>query len=225
MVHQGDFEARSDAELQGMRGVTMVTGELVIREGVTTLEPASCLQGVGTALRVYETQNLESLHGLDDLESAPVVDIVGNELLATTAGLGLREASSLVRVSQNHALTDLSFDNLETVGSFSLGECNWGEPGDPLYLGNDKLAHVNGFPSLSHAGTFAAYGQAALVSVQGLIQENADAISFAFFEANPKLDASAVRASWEAAGKTVDDLSTCGNLGDTEPCKPCPPPN
>ena len=68
LVHDGDFEASSDAELEALRGVTHVTGHLYISEGVTSLEPASCVQGVGTMLAISDTKSLTSLHGLEAFE-------------------------------------------------------------------------------------------------------------------------------------------------------------
>lgn len=234
VVVEGDFRANSDEALEALRGVTEVRGDLSIREGVSDLEPASCLGRVGGRLSIHRTTDLETLHGLENLESVGAgVGINGNSKLRTTEGLGLRTVryprldglgSGLgsIHITRNLVLTELRFENLETVGGIGLGECTWD---DRVYWGNDVLEDLDGFPALLEGSLFSVNGYAALTSAEGFIQKYGDLFEYGVsFRANPNLSAAETQAAWEAAGLPAEMLTMCGNLGDAQQCIQCPPP-
>lgn len=234
VVLEGDFRANSDVELEALRGVTELRGDLSIREAVSDLNAVSCLQRVGGRLSIHRTTDLETLHGLENLESVGAgVVIDRNAKLRTTEGLGLRAVwdpeldgpGSLpgsIGISANRVLTELRFEKLETVGTIGLGECTWDER---VYWGNDVLEDLDGFPALREGGLFSVSGYAALTSAEGFIQKYGELFERGMgFQANPNLSAEATQAAWEAAALPAEALMMCGNLGDATDCVQCPAP-
>lgn len=64
-----EVQLRTQADVDALQGVHTVEGSLVVTGSVTDLSPLACLKHVKGDLRVYETEALRDLQGLEQLET------------------------------------------------------------------------------------------------------------------------------------------------------------
>lgn len=230
VVHEGDLHVETGSDDLYLQDVRVVTGRLIISGNRATLEALRCLEEVGEGLVIFQTHNLLSLAGLENLRSvgraegaeATGVGITLNDSLTTLAGLdSLREVSYLV-IYDNASLATLGLTNLERIGDLSIGGCNTDPSGTPFSFGdNPSLTALDGFDSLVSLTTLTITGQSGLTSLARLRELAESGVEFTrtHFKLNENLDIAEIQAFMAAAGSAGD---VCQHAEEGDVCM-CPP--
>jgi Receptor L domain len=130
-------EIASDAALAPYAECSSVAGDLVL-DGVRDLSPLQRVRSITGALWIRNTTALESLSGLEKLESVPFLTLSNNRDLTDVSALsGLREVSSII-LARNPELRSLT--GMSGVGS--IGQLTVIDNGLVSLKGLDNLKHV-----------------------------------------------------------------------------------
>ncbi len=149
---------RSAAEADHYAACELIAGDLTIVG--TTLEnllPLSNLRALTGRLTLTDNPRLESLRGLEQLQSAQGIFLEGNRALENLAGLeGVRELDELV-LHQNGLLTVHGLEDLSRVGGLEVTD-------------NPKLIDLSGLNSVTHARSVHIEGNPRLAGARGLLR-------------------------------------------------------
>jgi hypothetical protein len=197
-VREGDVTVTTPAELERLRGVGLVTGDLdVVCAECETLEPLGCLAEVGRMLVITGCDRLESLAGLSRLRRLGLRDengglglgfhfqpfyALGNARLKTLEGLGpLERVEGRVHVFKNPVLADLSGIAAvsDVAGAFYVEENPSLESLESLrglrsvraglsITDNDALVDLTGLEDLWAVGNLAVSNNDSLRTLAGL---------------------------------------------------------
>ncbi|MBL4686345.1 MAG: hypothetical protein JKY37_17250 [Nannocystaceae bacterium] len=195
--------------------MTEIDGDLLIEGAVTTLGALDCLRHVRGTLEVKNTE-LSTFEGLQRLVSAATVEVHGNEKLRSFASFGIVEVEGLFWIYDNPSLEEVQLDLAKFVGGLVIGKCFSANPAE--FSGNQALTKIR-FPGLSGGKIVVVHlaGNPSLAAIDGILEWSSSIISLDL-QGNTMLDGEAVRTAWIAAGKDADMITTCGNLGDENPC-------
>jgi hypothetical protein len=142
------------------------------------------------------SSELETLHGLDRLETVRRLSVTSNSKLRSLDGLTalrhvdqvspIEEGVAGILVATNPALTTLGLEQLETVASLTIGlSC-----GDaPVLAGNANLMALTGLSGLTSVGALHLEGNANLTSLDELrvLAERGTTVGFISATHNPLL--------------------------------------
>ncbi|HEY3498084.1 MAG TPA: hypothetical protein VGK73_25470 [Polyangiaceae bacterium] len=161
------------SELEAVRGLGAVTGELVIGGAVDDLAPLACLTRAGT-LKIEDNVSLRTLRGLSSLQEVGVFELYNNQLLADISALSSTAITSRIRVERNRALQSL----VGLEGAVELP--------DGLYLiGDSTYTSLAGLDQLVRVGQFFITTLPNLTSLEGL--ENLTSVDALGIASNPEL--------------------------------------
>lgn len=144
MVHEGDAEVGSKAELDALDGVTRVTGSLrITATDAFDLAPLRCLEQVNVNFGITDNPELVDISALAKLTvvgeaNSGWIRIAGNAKLASLTGLEAIGSLAILEIEDNPALA--SVDGLSGLGSVATGWLN--------VVGNPALESLEGFSSL-----------------------------------------------------------------------------
>ena len=155
-TYQGNVTIASQADVNALRDVTVITGSLTVATQEVSLEfsPLDSLEQVGGGLIIPNNPNLTDLSGFGKLQSVGYINIYDNAALASIGGFGSLTSVGSFYISNNAALTSLpAFEALESVGSFYI-------------IRNAKLGSLSGFADLTSVNdTFSISYNAVLTSL------------------------------------------------------------
>jgi receptor L domain-containing protein len=156
-VIDGSVSVSKPEELERLRGVTLITGDLSIAGTVTDLTPLAELAEVRGTLSIYQASELASLQGLGRLTRAGALSIVGNPQLWGLRGLGALGSLGSLEIA-NATFTSLA--GLEQLGVVD----------DRLdVFNNPALTSLDGLQGLgSVGGSLSLYGNPALIDLGAL---------------------------------------------------------
>jgi hypothetical protein len=186
-----DVTVRTPAELEALRGQSLVAGNLIVAcPDCETLEPLGCLTEVGLMLSVVGCDRLRSLEGLSALRRLGLAgpngglaigfffepwDTHGNAELRTLSGLGpLERAVGRIDVRDNPKLEDL-------VGIASVRELQ----GAMFLTHNPSLASLQSLDGLAVVNSLSIEDNDALVDLHGL--EHVVALGLLAIQGNERL--------------------------------------
>lgn len=165
-VYLGDVVLTSQEEVNdfGANNFTEITGTLEINQynlvgNITDLSPLQGIQKVGDRLRVI-TNNITSLHGLEDLQWVNAIHIEDNPYLEDISALEqITEVPLFVLVGSNPLIQ--SYDGLHNITSI----------GTELYLSDAVIENLDDFSNLSYLGKgFYLSDSPNLVNISALAQ-------------------------------------------------------
>lgn len=215
-VYEGDLQVTEDTDLSMLSQIGRVTGNVAVgHSNFVDLGFLGCLREVGGTFNIVSNDELESLAGLEKLEAAEQIWITGNDKLLGLDAVGPVKSLEQLSVYHNLLLSDLAFNDLESVERLLLGDCG----ADPSEIPPDyapALTEINGFASLTSISLVKVAGQTELVSLGRLHDIAAaggihDAVNV---YNNHKLPYSEV-ANLESLSEAR--FASCGNLGDPDP--------
>jgi hypothetical protein len=133
-----------EADLAGLDGIRVITGELQInRTSFTDLDFMGCLEEVGGELTIFANASLTDVSGLDRLERLGAGFIFSENSAATelSGAAALTEVAGSVVIQDNASMTEISgLTSLTTIGgALSIRE-------------NTALLHVDGLRGLRTLG-------------------------------------------------------------------------
>lgn len=235
-VIEGDFEVTDESDFEWLRGVREVEGGLTVT-GLSTqesLEFLGCLERV-KGLWIRDTEGIRSMEGLGRLE---LIDgefsVSGNSDLETLAGLDALETVEWgMWVLDNHELSRFEIHTPTRVPRVRLGwyECEKENAGFVSVPRGDnpKLKAIDGFELVQDVD-FVIEGQSGFESTQAIVDIFSgieigvgNVFPSAEFHFNPRLTAADLSAVYEVLGMEFESLPpsiVCGNGGDDNEC-PC----
>lgn len=221
-VFDGDLELTDETDTEALRTVYRIRGNLIIENtSFTSLEFLACLHHIEGSLLVRYNPALETLEGLENVESLKMehptngVQIRSNDVLTSLASLSSIKEMNRLTVQGNDSLTDLGLNALETLGVLEIGQCITGNEADFYGFSNDSLTTIEGLASLRD-GMAEIGGQRNLVSLGALHDVVANTEQFAvWLWHNPELSADEI----ESIGGVG-----CGNQGFEDEVCECPNP-
>lgn len=221
-VLDGNLELTDETDIDALRTVHRIRGGLIVENtSFMNLEFLSCLHHIEGSIRIRFNPALETLTGLENVESlsqedpSDGVQIRSNDALTSLAGLASITTMRRLTVQDNAALTDLGLNALEVLGVLEIGQCTTGNEADPYGFSNDSLTTIEGLASLRE-GEADIGGQRNLASLGTLHDVAANAEQFSvWLWHNPELAVAEI----ESIGGVG-----CGNQGfEGEECI-CPNP-
>lgn len=119
-IFDGSVILSSQEELENfVNDYTIVTGNIDLKDGITSLSPLSSLKTVEGNLRVFSNPNLTEISGLSSLESVGLLFISNNPSLSSISLNNLKLAEG-ISIGGNEQLEFLSMIGLESVGTLSI---------------------------------------------------------------------------------------------------------
>lgn len=235
-VVEGDVEVNDQSDFEWLRTVREIRGGLTIAEltGHTNLEFLGCLETV-QGIWVKDTQSLRSLEGLGRVKTLEWgFSVTGNASLETLRGLDSLESIGVVWIYDNPELSRLELESPTDIASLRLGwyECDgYGPDATAIPRGdNPKLKGLDGLGRIIPSSNinFVIQGQSGFESTQTIV----DVVSridigvdnnfpSTEFHLNSKLSRSEIEAVFEAKESSVEDVShlvVCENRDDDNKC-------
>jgi hypothetical protein len=173
-IYDGTVYLHTQKEVDdfGKLGYTSITKALSIsgsggESTIVDLEPLNKIIKVGT-LEVSRTTNLESLKGLENLNTIDFIQMVSNYSLTNIDALKSVTKLERINILGNPLLKHIDgFENLIEVTIFVR------------FIANDMLENIDGFSNLTHIGTdFKLSASPSIINLNGLSNlQSASAIS------------------------------------------------
>ena len=169
--------ATNAAELERFAHCTDIRGNLQVG-GVSTLAPLAALRSVSGSLTIENTRELDSLAGLERLESVKSLVLIANDALDDISALSGLESVSTVDIVGNANLRNLSglanVEKLERLrlednGIYSMGGLEQlKEVGDLLISNNQALISVGALNGLAKVSRMVVQRNPRLAGYYGL---------------------------------------------------------
>lgn len=142
--------------LRGLEGLEALHELRLVDNGLVDLSGLSGLREVSTSLVVASNPQLVDLGGLEQLHTAPTVEVTHNPALVSVGGLEGLGSVEHMRIEGNDALLDLTgLDGLTEVGALTVA-------------GNPQLVRLTGLEQLTAAQDLLIDGHPSLVAVDAL---------------------------------------------------------
>jgi hypothetical protein len=155
-ICEGNFYVTTPAQVALLSSCSLITGDLVVGNGVTSLSSLSRLSEIGGSLTVSFNSDLTSLSGLDNLEYAGNITINYNASLGSLQALqSLEEVRGYFRVDTNPKLLNFGPLAIRKIA------------GDLAIVRNPLLMDISGFGNLSAVGGIELTGNSSLVGPLG----------------------------------------------------------
>lgn len=220
-VHQGDLVVKSDTDLAPLADIGRVTGSVYIvmadREQ-PDLTFLGCLHTIDDALSLQNNMLLESMAGLESLNSVFRIRIFNNAALRLIDGIGpIEDLFSLV-IDGNSSLEEIHLDSVKTVGLLQIGHCQ----GMMASAKHNKLIDLSGFSGLTSVQTLIIEGNAALMTADVLdtlaTNGGPKPLLSATVRYNLLLPEASVHVKLDVLGLDMQHREVCGNAEGDPVC-------
>ena len=164
-VYNGSLTLSSQSEIDSFR-FQEITGHLVVREDensvINHLIPLRQLTKVGGPVGIVGNSQLQSLKGLENIESPITVSISGNSALTSLTGIPSLEKTTRLFISSNNNLRTIT--NIQDNTSSFLSEVS------VFIFENPKLTNLQGLNDITNIKTLSINNNDSLINLQGLNQ-------------------------------------------------------